>query len=378
MTAKNITIALVCAVLGTFLPNSTAMAQSREAAVVDSSTNVLNEFMRIPNQGLPRSMVSRAQGIVIIPSMVKVGFIAGVRRGKGIMVIRNEQGAWKPPQFLTMTGGSVGWQIGVQATDVILVFNTRKSVNGLLSGKFTVGVDAAAAAGPVGRQAAAATDGKLQAEIFSYSRSRGLFVGVSVDGAVLQTDAAANQAYYRGAGLMADGTPMAAGAQLPPSASRLLAQLAAYSGAPVSAPAIPAGPPASTTTVPPLTTSIPAPPNMPSVTPPAIPSPTTNLDTTRRELAQTASQLGALLDEHWRNYLALPKAVFSGTGVPTMQSLDESLARFDTVAKDQRYRVLLDRAEFRKAHQLLRQYAELVRALPGPVGRGTSAPHTIR
>ena len=94
-------------------------------------------------------------------------------------MIRDDNGVWRPPTFVSMTGGSVGWQVGIQSTDVVLVFNTRKSVNGLLSGKFTLGVDAAAAAGPIGREASAATDVRLQAEVFSYSRSRGLFAGAS-------------------------------------------------------------------------------------------------------------------------------------------------------------------------------------------------------
>ena len=112
-------------------------------------------------------------------------------------MVRDEQGAWQAPQFVSLTGGSVGWQAGVQATDVILVFKTQKSIQGLMEGKFTLGVDAAAAAGPVGREATAATDATLKAEIYSYSRSRGLFAGVSLDGSALQIEYEANQSYYR-------------------------------------------------------------------------------------------------------------------------------------------------------------------------------------
>ena len=240
---KKVTL-LVRAVLVGFVllagHDSTALAQypSRQDGVVVSSTNVLNEFMTLPSQGIPRSMLEKAQGIVIVPGMIKVGFVAGVRRGKGIVVVRDEQGAWRPPAFVTMTGGSVGWQVGVQSTDVILVFNSRNSVNNLLSGKFTIGVDAAAAAGPVGRQASAGTDGRLQAEIYSYSRSRGLFVGASVDGSVIEIDGAEAQAYYQAAGLRPDGSPLTANAQLPPSAARFLATLSSLSGSAVSAPGL--------------------------------------------------------------------------------------------------------------------------------------------
>ncbi len=114
--------------------------------------------MAIPASGIPASLLANAQGIVIIPDLVKGGFVLGVRHGRGIVMVRDERGFWRPPSFVTLTGGSVGWQIGLQVTDIILVFKTRSSVQGLLRGKFTLGADAAAAAGPVGREAAAATD----------------------------------------------------------------------------------------------------------------------------------------------------------------------------------------------------------------------------
>ena len=165
-----------------------ARAQYRETVIVDDSRDVLNEIMAIPASGIPASLLANAQGIVIIPDLVKGGFVLGVRHGRGIVMVRDERGFWRPPSFVTLTGGSVGWQIGLQVTDIVLVFKTRSSVQGLLRGKFTLGADAAAAAGPVGREAAAATDTQLLAEIFTWSRSRGLFAGVSLDGSVLQID----------------------------------------------------------------------------------------------------------------------------------------------------------------------------------------------
>ena len=109
-----------------FPSQASPAGQSQEAAVVESATNALTEFMSMPNEGIPRSMLANAQGLVIVPAMVKVGLVAGVRHGKGIAVIRDDNGVWRPPTFVSMTGGSVGWQVGIQSTDVILVFNTRR------------------------------------------------------------------------------------------------------------------------------------------------------------------------------------------------------------------------------------------------------------
>jgi lipid-binding SYLF domain-containing protein len=367
--------------------------------MVDSATNVLNEFMAIPAEGIPRSMLARAQGLVIVPRMVKVGLVVGARHGKGIAVVRDQNGTWRPPIFVTMTGGSVGWQVGVQSSDIVMVFTTRRSVEGLLSGKFTVGVDAAAAAGPVGRQASAATDIKLQAEIYSYSRSRGLFAGASVDGSLLQIDSGANQVYYGAAGLLPDGTATAPNMPLPTSAGRLLASLATIAGTPTVPPADSSvvGTPGvfpptlnDTVTQPTYGTGQPSVPSIdpavtantgiPAITPPGfqVPAPPVTsastgndaLHATRLELAQAAQDMGALLDESWRNYLALPRSVFSGNGVPTMESLDQSLRRFEAITKDNRYKVLLDRPEFQQLHGLLQTYADQVRQQAPPPAAG--------
>ena len=344
-----------------------ASAQSQEAAVVESATNALNEFMAMPNEGIPRSMLANAQGLVIVPAMVKVGLVAGVRHGKGIAVIRDDNGAWQLPIFVSMTGGSVGWQVGIQSTDVILVFNTRRSVTGLLSGKFTVGVDAAAAAGPIGRQASAATDVRLQAEILSYSRSRGLFAGASVDGSMLQIDAAANQQYYNAAGLRVDGTAATPNAQLPPSTTRLLGTLSAYAPATnqlgAYAPTNVPGTPAAIS------------PGSPATTTPGVPADAVQdgLTATRLELVQAAQDMGALLDESWRNYLSLPRGIFSGHAVPTVESLEQALKRFEAVAADSRYKVLLDRQEFQQLYGLLQTYTEQVRQSSQPAGTSPSA-----
>lgn len=196
---------------------------SRETAIVEDSCQVLKEIMEIPAKGIPIALLSDAKGIVVVPQMIKGGFVVGIRHGHGVMIVRDEKGGWRCPAFVTVTGGSVGWQIGIQATDLILVFKSGKSVERLLRGKFTIGADASAAAGPVGREAAAATDATLDAEILSYSRTRGLFVGISLDGSAIQIDGGANALYYRPLAAV-PGQPLA----VPSSAQKLLNTIAGY------------------------------------------------------------------------------------------------------------------------------------------------------
>ena len=167
-----------------------------EWAKLDEATAVLWEIKSIPEDGIPPALLSSAHGIAVIPGLIKAGFIIGGRYGQGVMVVRGATGQWSNPTFITLAGGSVGWQIGAQSTDVILVFKTGRSVDALTSGKFTLGVDLSVAAGPVGRHAEAGTDSQLRAEILSYSRSRGLFAGVALEGAALQIDNSANAFFY--------------------------------------------------------------------------------------------------------------------------------------------------------------------------------------
>lgn len=184
-----------------FLTSATLGAVSKQEKKVNDAINVLDEIMAIPEKGIPPSLFNNAKGIAIIPGVIKAGFIIGGRHGKGILVIRSAEGEWSNPAFISFTGGSIGWQIGAQSADIILVFRTKRSVDNLMKGKFTLGADASIAAGPVGRQVEAGTDIKLKAEIVSYSRSRGLFAGFSVEGASLQIDDEANWAFYNRGGI---------------------------------------------------------------------------------------------------------------------------------------------------------------------------------
>src|SRR5438105_6795679 len=193
-----------------------AAAGPNEERTVQAAHEVLQQFQDLQIRQIPESLLANVHAVAIIPDVIKLGFVVGGQRGHGVIVIRQLDRAWRAPLFVTITGGSVGWQVGAQATDFVLVFKTQKSVEGLLRGTFTLGADAAIAAGPVGRRAGAATDAELKAEIYSYSRSRGLFVGVSLEGSALQVDDRANASYY---GLTVPGGPPPA---VPPAAEKLV------------------------------------------------------------------------------------------------------------------------------------------------------------
>jgi lipid-binding SYLF domain-containing protein len=182
---------------------SHAQAQAREEGRLLMATQVLDEIRASRDSAIPDRLLDRAYGIVVVPSVTKVAFIAGGRWGKGAMVVRDKDGRFTNPIFINLAGGSVGWQWGAQSTDIVLVFTTRAGVEGITGGKLTLGADASVAAGPVGRSASAATDQNFAAEVYSYSRSRGLFAGIALDGTSISVDRKANAAYYRKKGVLA-------------------------------------------------------------------------------------------------------------------------------------------------------------------------------
>ncbi len=255
---------------------SPALAQSPLDDSVIAATQVLREIMAVPLNGIPESLLHQSQGIAMIPGMVKGGFIVGVRHGKGVLATRDEAGLWRAPVFITVTGGSVGAQAGVQATDLVLVFKTRRSVEGILRGKVTIGADLAVAAGPVGRQASAATDAQLKAEILSYSRSRGLFAGLAIDGATLHIDHRANAEYYA-------LRPGQLQASIPRSGVALAQVLTSYAPPPGNGPAV-----------------VHAPKELP---PPPF-APPDEREAVRQQLLAAAERLQPLLDAAWQQYLA--------------------------------------------------------------------------
>jgi lipid-binding SYLF domain-containing protein len=176
---------------------STSGAQTNEEKRVTDSAAVLETLVRAPDQGIPEHILERAEAIVVIPSLVKGGFIIGAQHGRGIMSVRDrDTNRWSAPGFIALTGGSIGWQIGVQAVDLVLLVMNRDGVKDLLDNEFKLGANASVAAGPVGRQGEASTDASLNAQILAYSRAKGLFAGLSLEGASLRVDRDANKDFY--------------------------------------------------------------------------------------------------------------------------------------------------------------------------------------
>ncbi len=178
------------------LTASTAIAGSKEDERARNAVRVLTDFQAIPESAIPDKLLDEARAIVIVPDTIKAGLVVGGRRGHGVLSVKNPDGTWSNPSFITLTGGSIGFQVGVQSADIVLVFRSDRGLESIVNGKFTLGADAGVAAGPMGRHASTATDGELKAEIWSWSRARGLFAGVALDGAVLSIDDAANEAVY--------------------------------------------------------------------------------------------------------------------------------------------------------------------------------------
>jgi len=174
-----------------------------EISKLNAASEVLREIIGIP-EGISPTLLGNAYGIVIIPGTIKLGFFFGGQYGSGIAMVRNDDGSWSNPAFVYLGGASFGLQFGAVSSDIILVFKTRKSIMGLSKGNFTLGGDAAVAAGPVGRRAVALTDWQLKAEIYSYARSRGFFAGISLDGSVLAIDTGANEKFYSRPGISAE------------------------------------------------------------------------------------------------------------------------------------------------------------------------------
>ena len=320
-------VALSLAICGVCLiPNSLVAASPEET--VDSVKLCLEEALANPAKQIPEKMLTEAYAVAIFPNVIKVGFIGAVRRGHGVVLIRDKEGDWGLPQFVTITGGSVGFQAGAQSSDVVLVFRTQRSVEHLAKGKFTLGADAAIAAGPVGRRVEAATDAALKAEILSYARSRGLFAGVSLDGSGIEVDQFAHQQFY---GSASSDLPR----QIPQSAVKLVEYVASLTGGKLKTEK-----------------------GTQEVTTEEAP----NFSVLQGQLAKASTQLSGILDAKWREYLALPADVYDSQRIPNEQLLSDSLARYDTIAKSANYAKLASRPEFQAAHELLRELTTAVAA----------------
>src|SRR6201998_3775991 len=175
-----------------------AHAQSKEKGRVESAGTVMKEIMDIPDN-IPQSVIDKADCVVVLPSVLKAAFVVGASYGRGVMTCRtgeNMRGPWGAPSMMALEGGSFGLQVGGQATDFVLLLMSERSASSILSSKVKIGGDASAAAGPVGRNASAESDVTLRAEILSYSRARGVFAGISLEGSKLRPDNDANKALY--------------------------------------------------------------------------------------------------------------------------------------------------------------------------------------
>ena len=213
-----------------FIASAATWAQAREEGKLLIASEVLEELRASPDTAVPDRLLERAYGIAVIPDVNKIAFLFGGKHGRGVMVVRDSKGRFTDPVFVSVTGGSFGWQWGWQATDIVLVFTTEKGVRGISGGKLTLGADASVAAGPVGRSASAATDQSFKAEVYSYSRNRGIFAGIALDGTVISIDDKANAEFYKKPDVIPGDIINGTVTSDDPAAQRFLAAVATSTG----------------------------------------------------------------------------------------------------------------------------------------------------
>jgi SH3 domain-containing YSC84-like protein 1 len=221
---KKLSVSLLAAAVLAFSgPSLPAADDVKEVDRVENAGKVMTEILNVPDD-IPQDILDKAYCVVVLPSVLKAAFIVGASYGRGVMTCRkgaNFDGPWGPPTMMALEGGSVGFQIGGEATDFVLLLMSDRSAKGILTSKVKLGGDASAAAGPVGRTASAATDATMRAEILSYSRARGAFAGVSLEGSTLRPDNDANKRLY-GKEIKADDIVLKDEVKAPPSAKALL------------------------------------------------------------------------------------------------------------------------------------------------------------
>lgn len=299
---------------------------STEVGVVNEAGVVLQELSTSSDQRIPDRLLAEAAGIAIVPHFTRGALVVGVSGGRGVLVTRDGQGNWQAPEFIKMGGGSVGWQVGVQSVDLVLVFRSQKSLDNIRQGKLTLGVDASAAAGPIGRYTSAATDTRFQAEILTYSRSRGLFAGVALGGSAIQPDRPATERYYQ----ISVGSP----GVVPPSAYALINELIRFSAtSPVTTPSAATFPEGGTGIADPRVTS----------------------------LQQSVGKLQSRLDQQWQQYLALPGEWLAGKPLTTAE-VHAVLLRYERVVTNPQFAALRDLPEFQTVLEELRQLEQVLTA----------------
>lgn len=190
-----VSLVFMCFFFTTAKSQDTQNTTDKQEEKIEKSIQVLKDFSDM-KENIPQELLKVTEGIIVVPKLINAGFVLAGKRGKGIAMVKLEDGTWSNPVFVTITGGSVGFQIGVQAVDLVLIFKNRETLQDIGKGSFTLGGDISVTAGPVGRSSSASTDYKLEAEVYSYSRSKGLFAGISLGGSAIAVDAKANAAYY--------------------------------------------------------------------------------------------------------------------------------------------------------------------------------------
>jgi lipid-binding SYLF domain-containing protein len=303
--------------------------------IIVDATNVLAQSVAMPS-GLPQKMLRDAQAVAIVPNSVRGAFVIGAQFGRGVLLVRTPNG-WQAPQMINITGGSLGYQIGVQSTDLILIFRTPQSVANVMRGTLKVGVDASVAAGPVGRQAEAATDLPLQAEILSYSRTRGAFVGASIAGSSIALDRSADALYYQPPGTV------------PASATQLVQLLTTLSTGGV--PTVAAPTPAAAPGAPVAAISAPQPPS--------------ELEAAKQHLDASSRQLAALLDDQWKQYLALPGELYIPNHMPSIEEIEQAIRRYESVSQQPQYASLTNQPAFQETLKGLWRLGELLNGSQG-------------
>lgn len=205
-------------------------AQGVEIERLEAAAEAVRDLVELPEKGIPEALLKEIQGMAILPGVLQAAYGVGGQYGRGVLLVRGETGEWSRPCFIRLYGGSIGWQIGVQRSDIVLVFKTPESVREICEGKLTLGADAAVAAGPVGRRAEASTDAELEAEIYSYSRTKGLFAGIAIKGGTIQMDEEANEGFYGRTDLTARDILEGRDIEAPPAAAKLQALIAELTG----------------------------------------------------------------------------------------------------------------------------------------------------
>ncbi|HEY2728139.1 MAG TPA: lipid-binding SYLF domain-containing protein [Parafilimonas sp.] len=194
MKASNLSKLLSLALAGSLF-FSQAKSQQKQEDKINAATQVLKDFGKM-KESIPSQMLKVTEGIIIVPRLLNAGLGVGAKRGKGIAMAKLENGTWSDPVFITITGGSVGFQAGIQSVDLVLIFKNSSTLQKIGGGSFTLGGDISATAGPVGRNSSASTDYKMEAEVYSYSRSKGLFAGISLQGAAIDIDDSGDKDFY--------------------------------------------------------------------------------------------------------------------------------------------------------------------------------------